>query len=641
MGGLLKKDLAIIVPFLGRMSDAESYLLHILREMESARSEIEFVLVFDGPKWLTLPSIQKSKFLSINAKFVFLDAASSMPALLYNRGLQSASSRFVQFYNPDMGWRYKVNATLCEAAMAAKDDEVLYVANWAGVANEIFPHEATPSILYEWMIYEEVVPLSNFAVPRNLAERIGGFDCSALLQRYAGWDFLLRLTRAADCKLVGVNEEPAKRRGYGLRTSQLHRTVPFSESLSRRYMMRSRSHVDKIGTAVEYGIDQKFQNDLPEKEASYVSRQMARFGKGISFPKAQKTKNRPLRITITGGAWEYHHNRLCFFSYLEKLEGTGFGTYQVLFDKTVEKRDLIDSDLIIISRGRSDNIANILRYAKELSIPTIYMIDDNWLQVGKDWPKQYGQMFSPGAPDYDNFVHAISNVDAVLTYNQFLAEDVKPFAKQILMLPNSVDLAYFESFPRPAAKEHFIVGYAGSPRYATAAFDALIEVGKRPDVKILLMGQVDSELEKKFNGENLIRLEHRNYDNYVKKLREVGVDILLAPLDDSRTSKSKCPNKYLEITAVGAVGIYSRLEPYIWYVDDDDNGKIVTDSLNVAEWVDAINKLLDQKKISAMSRSARSKIVAKYDVPIVAEQFRTMITELVSNYRKNMFRADW
>lgn len=630
----MTRKISVVVAISGRYVKTEPFLVQLLRAAQGAPAGFEFIFVLDGPQWATLPSVQRAHLSQGNVKVEWLEAETSLPAALFNRGLARAAGDHVIFCDPESGWSERIAWNLGQAVRTGGPAECAYVGSRELIARYKLPHDPTPGLLFDWLLYGPVVPLSNFAVPRQLAVDLGGFDTSPLLQASSGWEFLLRLTRITFCKLAGMDDEQSSARLPTSSTGVHCRVFTVGEDIVRRYAVRSKQLPPSAPLqSGEICADPSFLDDLPSELACFLRRQHARFGAGHSYDErgvvAEGTQLRPpLRLTITGGPWEYHHNWLCFYNYLDHLQGTGFATYQVLLDTAVDRYDLIGSDLVLISRGRSENVREIINACRDRDIPVVYMIDDNWLWVGKDWPEAYGEMFSPGSPSYDNFIYAIRRCDAVLTYNPLLAEDVAAYAREVVTLPNSVDLARFEATPRPE-RSRFVVGYAGSARYADAPFEALAEIGRRSDVDILLMGDVQDRIVRKLAHCRLIRKPHQSYEQYLKSLRTVGADVLIAPLDDTRTSRSKCPNKFLEITAAGAVGVYSAVEPYVWHIQDGVNGRLVENSEDPAEWSRAVESILDRAELARMHTAARAIVSVSNDVPIVAEQFKDLLLTLV------------
>ncbi|WP_217468972.1 hypothetical protein, partial [Paraburkholderia phenoliruptrix] len=379
-----------------------------------------------------------------------------------------------------------------------------------------------------------------------------------------------------------------------------------------------------------FNLQLRLGHCLPESTRDFLARQHARFGGQNIESCDNRSDAAPIKAIVTGGIWDYHHNRLCFFNYFDHLSGNGTVSYKSVFDHLLTKDDLIGNDIVFLTRTKTNNVSDILRWCNELSIPTVYMIDDNWFSVADDWPDQYASMFGKHSDYYNNFIRGIEGADCVLTYNKHLAHDLSLHAKKIVMLKNSVELEFFEDMPRPN-NERYVIGYSGSPRYMSAPFEALGQIGRnRHDVDILISGTILPEQEERLRDCNLIRKPHMSYSRYASEIRKTGVDLLLAPLDDSRTSASKCPNKYLEITALGAVGIYSNVDPYTWYIHNDINGVLVDDSDSASQWYAAMTSLLDKKRLAELHAAARADVYENYTVPKVATDFLNMVRSVIA-----------
>jgi glycosyltransferase involved in cell wall biosynthesis len=467
-------------------------------------------------------------------------------------------------------------------------------------------------------------PLACCSVAKSAADAIGGFDESSLLQRDSGLDFLLRLTRRFPPVIAGTVAGTAAPHAHAFDTAGA--TSSASKDVARRYAARSAPD-----PRIPQGREPEFVADLNHRERERLSPLLGHFELPSSTSKALKPQGgKPLRITVATGPWDYHHNWLCFYNYLEYLQGSGFATHKTVLDGRATEQDLSNSDLVILSRAKSDNVADIIQSCRRRGIPTIYMIDDNWFSVGRDWPEQYSQLFADDGPIMRNFLAGVQGADAVLTYNPLLVEDLLPHARKVVTLPNSVDIERFERVPRGKGGAEFVIGYAGSPRFSDAAFEALAQVARRRNVQVALLGDLAPRQLALFQGINVIRRGFTDYENYLKTLRELRLDILLAPLDFSRTSRSKCPNKYLEITAAGGIGVYSKVEPYTWYVQNDRNGVLVADSEDPAAWRRAILGLMDRRKLDRLQRAARADVLENYSSRKVAGLFADLLSNVIA-----------
>jgi len=314
------------------------------------------------------------------------------------------------------------------------------------------------------------------------------------------------------------------------------------------------------------------------------------------------------------------HNQLCFFNYFELLEGNGALTWRVILDTAAQPHDVTRADLVIFSRTRSDNACRLMDCCMRFGIPTIYMLDDNWFAVGKEW-KEYADVFTSEAKTYKDFLYCLTRADYALTYNPILAEDLQPYSRNLEVLPVNVKLSLFPQAERRPDRR-LRVGYVGSPRRVEAPFEALASLAKkRDDFDVFVMGLTLPNALLSVPAERLIHCKYVfGYSRYAAALCEAAPDILLAPVEDTRSDASRCPNKYLEITAGGAVGVYSNLAPYVSYVRDRENGILVENDSE--SWESAIAFLLDDPGCrSAIIEDAQRDVRAHFDTPVALPRF--------------------
>ncbi len=152
-------------------------------------------------------------------------------------------------------------------------------------------------------------------------------------------------------------------------------------------------------------------------------------------------------------------------------------------------------EFVILCRPRFPSAPDIAARRRAAGLPTIVMIDDNWIAAGKEYPR-YAGLFLPGRPDYESFLSCLREADATVAFNPVLAEDVRPFARSVELLPIPFDMGPFDRDPSLAPELGLSVGYAGSPRFESSAFAAMARLAEeRPELQILVMGhEVPPEL---------------------------------------------------------------------------------------------------------------------------------------------------
>lgn len=340
---------------------------------------------------------------------------------------------------------------------------------------------------------------------------------------------------------------------------------------------------------------------------------------------------RPIRVAVIGGVNEPAHNQLCFFNYFALMRNWGIVEWRSFLDTRATLDELATYDLVIFSRVRSAHGLTLMRALNTRNVRTLYMLDDNWFWLGREW-QEYAAYFTPGKPDYENFLACVRLADATLTYSKPLAEDLRPYAKRLFQLPTNVDMRVF---PNPARKNthtntRTTIGYVGSLRKNMMAFDALVEIARqREDVSLFVMS---NSLPPEFAALPPPRIHFEpyqfNYEGYAATVTAAAPDVLVAPVGRSRFEESKCPNKFLEISASGAAGVYTRAEPYLSHVTEGNTGLFADD--NVASWIKAINSLVDDKALrSRIVSNARSRVSAQYTTEAVLPQFVEMLVDLL------------
>jgi glycosyltransferase involved in cell wall biosynthesis len=175
-----------------------------------------------------------------------------------------------------------------------------------------------------------------------------------------------------------------------------------------------------------------------------------------------------------------------------------------------------------------------------------------------------------------------------------------------------------------------VIGYAGSLRYNDVAFEALSEAVKDSPtpIKTLLFGHFTQPQMKILMDTHPIFIPYTNYQNYASFLGNSKPDLLLAPLDQNRTSMSKAPNKYLEYSVVGAAGIYSNIHPYTEVIQSGVNGILVED--NVDEWKKAIlGLIIHPKQMRKIALTAKKDVIEKYSTQMISSKFIEAIKSVV------------
>ena len=80
---------------------------------------------------------------------------------------------------------------------------------------------------------------------------------------------------------------------------------------------------------------------------------------------------------------------------------------------------------------------------------------------------------------------------------------------------------------------------------------------------------------------------------YIDTLKR-KVDIVVNPIISSKFNSFRSPTKFFDITRLGAVGLYSNLEPFNKFINNNHDGILLKN--NIEDWSKEIFYLLDNKK---------------------------------------------
>jgi glycosyltransferase involved in cell wall biosynthesis len=637
--------LSIVLGVTGRYQDVEGLVESTLQSLEIASEVLhtEIIIGFDDTHWQNVPMVQtiQNRFPAGVLKIFFADQPNTL-AGIYNQGANLTDASYVSFIYPGC---LPIVENFQKIQMQLEREEFDWLARVDDKYTKalgISPQQLCETFLGYFLSIDTLFPLCQAVVRREKFIAHGGFSISPMLQRDFDTEFWLRSVYQGDKILldtIGLCQYT-----WSLKNFPLGKDFNLPGYLVNSYKLR-RSHTSDENTAIR-----NFIFDLDGESFDFVRRLYDDDPESASFFE-ERTQTKRYKIAITGGVWEYVHNKLCFYNPLRVLEGAGEFIYFPMFDFDADMlHNLLGVDCVIISRGRHENVLKILEFCKNYQIPVIYMIDDNWFSVGKDYPSPYASIFSPGLPAYEVFLTCIRESDAVLVYNPLLEEDVKKHAKRVIRLDVNISLGDFKPFENNGnlydekiqiltkwreETNGLIVGYAGSARYNDNAFKALVKVKKNfpKKVRLLLFGVLTPEQKKMFDDSEAI-FPYVSYETYGTIIAQLKPDILIAPLESSRTSQSKCPNKYLEYSAIGAVGVYSNLHPYSDTVSNENTGLLVDDN-NVESWESAIVELVnDSRKRKTIADNASKDVRKKYETSIIAPLFASAVRSVIIGREK-------
>ncbi|HEX7975833.1 MAG TPA: glycosyltransferase [Anaerolineales bacterium] len=255
------------------------------------------------------------------------------------------------------------------------------------------------------------------------------------------------------------------------------------------------------------------------------------------------------------------------------------------------------ADIVVIQRDFPRNrpaTREITARARLASKPVVFDLDDLLLELPEDHPDRetffYAEALLP-------MLETIVAADLVTASTPALCEYLRPFNPNTLLAPNSLDdrLWPFRPPRSPAAGIPVVVGYMGGGSHLPdleRVAPALLRICDHYADQVVLrfLGvQPPPELLARSNVSWSPTTTY-DYSEFAAQLLQQGYDIAIAPLNDNLFNRCKSPLKVLEYSAVGAVGVYSNLEPYSQVVVQGENGFLAS---TLEEWEEYLSRLVD------------------------------------------------
>ena len=252
-------------------------------------------------------------------------------------------------------------------------------------------------------------------------------------------------------------------------------------------------------------------------------------------------------------------------------------------------RELSLWDVLWVARPRHYLVLPLIREARRVGKPVLIDVDD-WLV---EQPDAYNARQWAGThTSQETMRTALCAANAITTPTSAIAERCADLGVPAHVVPNAVNCRQFSRRPR-RAEETMTIAFCGSMAHrddvSLIAPGLLQALQKAPGrVRVIALGCPIPELEGLAGYRHVAAVAATEYP---RVLSDLGVDIGLAPLQDTPFNRAKSDIKYLEYSATGAATIASPLAPYAASVHED-RGMLVRDNTPDA-WSAAIGRLVD------------------------------------------------
>ena len=257
-----------------------------------------------------------------------------------------------------------------------------------------------------------------------------------------------------------------------------------------------------------------------------------------------------------------------------------------------------EADLVIIQRNFPVHTAafdEVLAFARAQGKPVAYELDDLLTELPDSHPDFLSYLSTRSA-----ILRALPQVDAVIGSTPELCSYLGQFNQHVHLLPNYLDDGLWEvrQSPPPTG-ERLVIGYMGGHSHApdlemiTPALLRLLE--KHADrIQLDFWGIAPPPALRDLPWVKWRQVALLSYREFAAYFSEQACDIFIAPLADNQFNRAKSSLKFLEYSALGAPGVYSRVQPYARVVEHGVNGLLAD---TPAEWFSALCQLVEDSEL--------------------------------------------
>jgi glycosyltransferase involved in cell wall biosynthesis len=309
-------------------------------------------------------------------------------------------------------------------------------------------------------------------------------------------------------------------------------------------------------------------------------------------------------------------------------------------DRTVNVEAVKEGEIIILHREFAvdyENYEKVIQLARSLKKPVILDLDDLIISLPEDHPDRLAGNFAPALLP---LLQSIIEADLVTVPTQSLRANLLPYNPAIEVLPNYLDDSLWQIKPpttRESRDEALVIGYMGGHSHTPdlelvlPALVALIE--KYPNrIRLQFWGIQPPKKLIPFSRVGWLPAPSRRYSDFVAYFEQQKLDIAIAPLCDNRFNACKSAIKFLDYSAIGAAGVYSRVTPYAEIIEDGAEGLLAS---TTEEWLGALSRLIESPELrSSLVERAQSKIRKSWLLSDHVEGRREIYRRLAAKYRQ-------
>jgi len=297
-----------------------------------------------------------------------------------------------------------------------------------------------------------------------------------------------------------------------------------------------------------------------------------------------------------------HEGALAYVRLIGPLRQSGINIVNGIENNQIIVNSVLDGDIVIIQREfpkKIDDYNNIIKLARKEGKPVVFDLDDPLFYLPENHQDRqtaiFGSSFLP-------MFQALMEADLVSVSTPKLRDVLAQYNNNVVVLPNYFDDNLWRLTPpvrKNSSREMLTIGYMGTSTHKPDLgyiTPALLDLIKRYPQKLRFHFwgvQPPAELES-LPQVKFTPWYSSSYKDFTGFFQTQSADIFIAPLVDNLFNRCKSPLKFFDYSALGAPGVFSRLDPYADVVIHGQNGFLAS---TLDEWTDCLIQLIENDEL--------------------------------------------
>ena len=556
---------------------------------------------------------------------------SGLPALRVNEGLLRARGTFCAYQFDDDRWTDIALETLVSNLKGRQDYHVAYGKARVKLNGE--EQTLGRPFNYSELIYGNYIANNSVMHYRSVFERYGGFDMHLVMRRSCDWDLWLRWARAVRFLFVDATVSLVNAR----MDKSLGKTVHYDLMAVRSHMAHDRNASLTPGELKDYPVDNlKHLSMLGKDKTAQIWRQLIAPFQSLQreiLPVVLPKREVPVHVIVIKEHFDTTVD-ITINNFQQLLDEEFKFTYVPL--SQMDEAAIECADILLFHRLLSPYAKELMQIAHKKRKCIVFLMDDDLLTL-HELSDEFAYL-APGAINRQVLEALIRGADLVVTYSKLMQDSVMPLNPRNVRMKTNIQserlIGARSKIKEPQTNDTssdspvriaFAGGYARKEELAFLR-PAIVEVSRRLKDRAEfhfwgISPEGIEDLQSAYHCESF----SYSYEEYLSRLVQSNFDVMIAPLfGEKKAKRAKCPIKFLEITAAGAIGVYSDVEPYAVVLDGESGIKCKN---TVEAWTEAILKAvkLGRKNRRNMLAAALKQIEQDFTSEVLAPGLRAIL----------------